>query len=56
MQTTSILRHPIFVDGENYNGTPNMVRTRFLQQQIEESFSEEARGMRPAKSPSELQH
>lgn len=42
VQTTSILRHPIFVDGENYNGTPNMVRTRFLQQQIEANFAEEA--------------
>lgn len=23
VHTTSVLRHPVFVDGENYNGTPN---------------------------------
>lgn len=42
VQTTSILRHPIFVNGENYNGTPNMIRTSFLQQQILEHFAREA--------------
>ncbi|CAB3804771.1 hypothetical protein [Pararobbsia alpina] len=44
MQTTSILRHPVFVDGANYNGTPNMVRTPFLLQL--EWF--EKRGLIPA--------
>jgi hypothetical protein len=43
VQTTSILRHPIFVDGQNYNGTPNMVRSPFLRTQIEAHFAEEAR-------------
>jgi len=42
VQTTSILRHPVFVDGANYNGTPSMVRTPFLQQQIEAHFAKEA--------------
>jgi hypothetical protein len=42
VQTTSILRHPVFVAGKNYNGTPSMVGTRFLQQQIEAHFAEEA--------------
>lgn len=48
VQTTSILRHPIFVEGENYNGTPNMVRTRFLHQQIEANFAEEALELKSA--------
>ena len=48
LQATSILRHPIFVGGENYNGTPNMVRTGFLQQQIKENFAEEALGLKSA--------
>jgi hypothetical protein len=43
VQTTSILRHPVFVDGANYNGTPNMVRTPFLRRHIEAHFAEEAR-------------
>lgn len=42
VQTTSILRHPIFVNGENYNGTPDMVRTPFLQRQLLEHFAHEA--------------
>jgi hypothetical protein len=45
VQTTSILRHPVFVHGANYNGTPNMVRTAFLQQQIEAHFVEEAKSL-----------
>jgi hypothetical protein len=42
VQTTSILRHPIFVNGDNYNGTPNMIRTPFLQQQMLEHFARES--------------
>jgi hypothetical protein len=42
VQTTSILRHPIFVDQSNYNGTPNMVRNPYLRRQIEEHFAPEA--------------
>lgn len=41
VQTTSILRHPVFVNGENYNGTPNMTRTPFLQRQLLEHFARE---------------
>ncbi|AOJ17111.1 hypothetical protein [Burkholderia vietnamiensis] len=48
VQTTSILRHPVFVDGTNYNGTPGMVRTPFLQQQIEAHFAEEAKTLSKA--------
>lgn len=41
VQTTSILRHPIFVSGENYNGTPSMIKTPFLQKQLLEHFAQE---------------
>lgn len=42
VQMTSILRHPVFVKGTNYNGAPNMVRTPFLQQQMMDWFAQEA--------------
>ncbi|MFP3637799.1 hypothetical protein [Paraburkholderia sp. SIMBA_054] len=48
IQTTSILRHPVFVDEANYSGTPSMIRTPFLQRQIEAHFTEEARLLRHA--------
>lgn len=41
VQTTSILRHPVFVNGENYNGTPNMIKTPFLRAQLLEHFAKE---------------
>lgn len=41
VQTTSILRHPVFVKGENYNGTPSMIRSPFLQKQLLEHFAQE---------------
>lgn len=42
VQTTSILRHPIFIDGDNYNGTPSMIKTPFLQKQLVDHFAGEA--------------
>jgi hypothetical protein len=41
VQTTSILRHPVFVNGENYNGTPSMIKSAFLQKQVLEHFAQE---------------
>lgn len=41
VQTTSILRHPVFINGDNYNGTPNMVRTPFLRHHILAHFAQE---------------
>lgn len=41
VQTTSILRHPVFINGDNYNGTPSMVRTPFLRNQILTHFAQE---------------
>lgn len=42
VQTTSVLRNPVFVDGENYNGNPNMVRHPLLQHQLIEGFGQDA--------------
>jgi hypothetical protein len=39
---TSALRYPVFVNGANYNGTPNMVRTKFLLRMIETHLAAEA--------------
>jgi hypothetical protein len=40
---TSALRYPVFVDGKNYNGTPEMLTTPILRKQIDTHLSEEAR-------------
>lgn len=42
VQTTSILRNPVFVNGENYNGNPNMVRHPLLHQQLISGFGKDA--------------
>lgn len=43
MHTTSVLRYPVFADGKNYNGTPNMVTNAFLREHLEKYFGEEAK-------------
>ena len=48
VHTTSVLRHPVFVDGANYNGKPSILRTPFLQQQVVDHFSKEATQLRNA--------
>lgn len=47
-QTTSVLTNPVFVDGENYNGTPSMIRHPLLQQQLIEGFGRDAQAFRSA--------
>ena len=42
---TSALRHPVFVGGENYNGTPDMLRTAALRRMVETHLAEEARAL-----------
>ena len=39
---TSALRYPAFVDGKNYNGTPDMLKTPILRQMIDTHLAEEA--------------
>jgi hypothetical protein len=38
----AILRHPVFVDGKNYSGTPAMPRHAFLREQTLRYFAHEA--------------
>ena len=45
VQTTSVLRNPVFINGENYNGTPSMINNSFLQEQILLYFGEEAKAL-----------
>ena len=40
---TSALRYPVFLGGANYNGTPDMLRTRSLRTTIETFLADEAR-------------
>jgi hypothetical protein len=44
VQTTSVLRNPVFVKGENYNGTPNMTRHPLLREQLAH-FGEDVRAL-----------
>lgn len=39
---TSALRYPVFVNGKNYNGTPNMLKTPMLKRMIDTYLTEEA--------------
>jgi hypothetical protein len=42
VHVTGILRHAIFVNDKNYNGSPNMVRTPFLREHLLRYFAQEA--------------
>jgi hypothetical protein len=45
LQTTSLLRYPVFVDGKPYQGAPNMMRHRLLRQHLEDHFLKEVRSL-----------
>lgn len=38
MQTASVLQYPVFLNRENYNGTPDIVKTPLLQRMLLEHF------------------
>lgn len=42
---TSALRHPVFVGGENYNGSPDMLRTPALRRIVETHLAAEVRSL-----------
>lgn len=42
---TSALRYPVFVDGKNYNGSPDLLRTPLLRQMVETFLAAEARAL-----------
>jgi hypothetical protein len=48
VHTTSVLRHPVFLDGENYNGTPNMTKNPLLLKFLTEHFAREAATLKNA--------
>jgi hypothetical protein len=45
VQTTSVLRNAVFLDGQNYSGTPNMTRTPLLREQLLTQFGEDAKAL-----------
>lgn len=45
VQTTSVLSNPVFVNGENYNGTPNMIRHPLLKEQMVMHFGQVVRSL-----------
>lgn len=48
VQTTSVLRNPVFLKGGNYNGTPNMTKNALLQKQLTTYFSEDVAALSKA--------
>ena len=48
VQTTSVLRNAVFVNGGNYNGTPNMTRTQVLRDQMLTQFGDDAKALKDA--------
>jgi hypothetical protein len=42
-QPASVLCYPVFVDGKDYRGTPNLLRTPLLQRYLLAHFAEQAR-------------
>lgn len=45
VQTASVLRNPVFVGGENYNGAPNMTKHPLLQKQLLSQFGEDIKAL-----------
>lgn len=43
VQTASVLRNPVFINGENYNGTPNMTKHPLLREHLLSYFGEDAK-------------
>ena len=45
VQTASVLRNPVFVNGDNYNGTPNMITHPLLQKQLIDGLGQDAKAL-----------
>lgn len=45
VQTASLLRNPVFISGENYNGNPDMVRHPLLRTQLLSYFGEDIKSL-----------
>lgn len=48
VQTTSLLRYPVFVDGDDYRGTPDMTKQPLLRKYLLSYFAREVREMKSA--------
>lgn len=42
---TSALRYPVFIDGKNYNGTPDILKTPVLREMVETHLAAEVRAL-----------
>ncbi len=45
IQTTSLLRYPVFVDGKDYRGNPDMMKTPILRAQLMAGFIREVQAL-----------
>jgi hypothetical protein len=45
LQTTSLLRYPVFVNGDDYRGTPDMTKNPLLRRQLLAGFVEEVKAL-----------
>jgi hypothetical protein len=45
LQTASVLQFPVFVDGENYNGSPDPVKTPLLRSMVLDHFATVGKGL-----------
>ena len=48
VQTASVLRNPVFIEGENYNGSPNMLRNPLLRENLLTYFGEDVKAFKNA--------
>lgn len=45
VQTTSVLRNPVFINGKNYNGTPNMTKHPLLKEMLVSYFGQDVKAL-----------
>lgn len=48
VQTTSVLRYPVFYEGERYSGKPNMIKHPLLQRYLKTYFAQEVQILKGA--------
>lgn len=48
LHSTSALKHPVFVDYKNYNGTPNMIKNDLLRRYLSDHFGKEVKALQQA--------
>lgn len=48
LHSTSALKYPVFVNGANYNGTPNMIKHKILSRYLIENLGQEVQALKDA--------